>query len=101
MTYELILSIILLLSLGIRAAEDEDIIEKLKANNLTDIEPDDHMDAVPYEADGSLNKDFNKEIFLGEHEELENLNPEKLKFKYRSIFKKLVFVYLRLNNITE
>lgn len=54
--------------------------------NVEDLKPADHIDAVRMEQDGDLNKDFKKEIFLGNHESIDNLNEEDKKKKLTEIF---------------
>lgn len=53
---------------------------------LNELQPPDHLDAVRMEQDGHLNRDYKKEIFFGEHEEIENVNPSEAKKKLTSIF---------------
>ena len=48
----------------------------------------DHLDAVKMEQDGHLNRDYRKEIFLGNHEEFERANKEELSRKLGDIFQK-------------
>ena len=36
--------------------ERDEIVNKLKSHNLSDIEPQNHIDAVPIESDGTFNK---------------------------------------------
>ena len=61
-----------------------------KLNNLgklhiEDLQPD-HLEAVKLEQDGHLNKDYKKEIFLGNHEEIEEGNDEERQRKLKDIF---------------
>ena len=53
-----------------------------------DLEPPDHLDAVKLEQDGMLNKDYKKEIFLGNHEEIEDDSVEMAESKIKDIFSK-------------
>jgi hypothetical protein len=68
--------------------EREEIVGKLKANNLSDIEPKKHLGGMPFESDGSINKDFHKELFLSDHHELDDLDEDKVAKKLTIIFKK-------------
>ena len=70
--------------------EREEIVNKLKMHNLSDIEPQKHIDAVPIESDGTFNRDMHKELFLADHEELDSLNEGKVVEKLTDVFKKLV-----------
>jgi hypothetical protein len=54
------------------------------------LKPKDHMDAVRLEQDGMLNKDFHKEVFLGNHEEIEDDEHEVAESKLEDIFHKYV-----------
>jgi len=56
---------------------------------LDDLQPPDHLDAVRLEQDGHLNRDYKKEIFLGNHEEIENGSEEEVIDKLRDIFHKV------------
>lgn len=55
---------------------------------LKDLELPDHLDAVRLEQDGHLNKDYHKEILLGNHEEFEESNDEEKEEKLKEIFHK-------------
>lgn len=55
---------------------------------VKDIRPPDHLDAVRLEQDGHLNRDYKKEIFLGEHEDMEQGTEEEQKNKLKDIFAK-------------
>ena len=71
-----------------------------KVNNLgklhiEDLQPD-HLEAVKLEQDGHLNKDYKKEIFLGNHEEIEEGNDEERQRKLKDIFYRFVFFILYL-----
>ncbi|CAD5115752.1 DgyrCDS4697 [Dimorphilus gyrociliatus] len=59
-----------------------------KKNRLVvdDLKPVDHIDAVRMEQDGDLNKDFKKEIFLGNHESIDNLSEKDKTEKLTEIF---------------
>ena len=66
-----------------------------KLNNLgklhiEDLQPD-HLEAVKLEQDGHLNKDYKKEIFLGNHEEIEEGNDEERQRKLKDIFYRFAF----------
>ena len=52
------------------------------------LEPPDHLDAVKLEQDGMINKDYKKEVFLGNHEEIEDDNYEIAESKLKDIFVK-------------
>lgn len=54
--------------------------------NVEDLKPADHIDAVRIEQDGDLNRDFKKEIFLGNHEAIDKLSEESKKKKLTEIF---------------
>ena len=54
--------------------------------SLHDLQPPDHLEAVRMEQDGHLNRDYKKEIFFGEHEEIEKANSEEAKNKLANIF---------------
>lgn len=56
---------------------------------LDDLQPPDHLDAVRLEQDGHLNRDYKKEIFLGNHEEIENGSEEMVVDKLKDIFHKV------------
>lgn len=53
------------------------------------LRPVDHMDAVRMEHDGHINKDFHKEMFLGNHEEFENERYEDAESKLKDIVHKV------------
>jgi len=55
---------------------------------LDDLKPPDHLDAVRMEQDGHLNRDYKKEIFLGNHEEMEDEDEEEIKQMLETIFHK-------------
>lgn len=69
--------------IGLDPGANNDIPRELK---IEDIQPPDHMDAVRMEQDGHLNRDYKKEIFLGNHEDLEQGTDEELEEKLRDIF---------------
>lgn len=52
------------------------------------LRPVDHMDAVRMEQDGHVNKDFHKEMFIGNHEEFENDRYEEAESKLKDIVSK-------------
>ena len=64
-----------------------DGVKKLPVEKLR---PVDHMDAVKMEQDGHINKDFHKEMFLGNHEEFENDHYEEAESKLKDIVYKYV-----------
>ena len=53
--------------------------------HVEDLQPD-HLEAVKLEQDGHLNRDYKKEIFLGNHEEVEEGNEEERQQKLKEIF---------------
>ena len=56
-------------------------LKDIKKMQFKEMELPDHMDGVRLEIDGHLNKEYNKEIFLGNHEEFEqhsDIKPETL-----------------------
>ena len=53
---------------------------------INDLQPPDHLDAVRIEQDGHLNRDYRKEILLGNHEEFEEGNKDEKDNKLRDIF---------------
>ena len=78
--------------------EDEEDDDEAPAHKLVDvrrlslkeIQPPDHMEAVRIEQDGHLNKDFKKEIILGNHEEFEQLSDMDEETILEDIFNKSV-----------
>ena len=60
---------------------------------MDDLKPPDHLDAVKLEQDGHLNKDYLKEIFLGNHEELAKGSLEDQEKKLADIFNKYVILW--------
>ncbi len=54
---------------------------------MKDLQPD-HLEAVKLEQDGHLNKDYKKEIFLGNHEEIEEGTDKQREQKLRDICRK-------------
>ena len=56
--------------------------EKLQ---IEDLQPD-HLEAVKLEKDGHLNRDYKKEIFLGNHQEIDEGTDEQRETKLRDIF---------------
>ncbi|XP_013411557.1 45 kDa calcium-binding protein [Lingula anatina] len=50
------------------------------------LKPPDHLDAVKMEQDGHLNRDYKKEVLLGEHEEMEKDTPEEKAKRLTGIF---------------
>ena len=65
-----------------------DVKQPEKVLAVDDLKPPDHLDAVKLEQDGMLNKDYKKEIFLGNHEEIEDDNYEVAESKLKDIFSK-------------
>ncbi|XP_076472750.1 45 kDa calcium-binding protein-like [Babylonia areolata] len=63
-----------------------DGVEKLPVEKLR---PVDHIDAVRMEQDGHINKDFHKEMFLGNHEEFEKDRYEEAESKLKDIVYKV------------
>jgi len=55
---------------------------------LDDLQPPDHIDGVRMEHDGHLNRDYKKEILLGNHEEFEWESESKLVNRLKDIFQK-------------
>lgn len=68
----------------------EDVINMEQPIPLKKLQPQDHLDAVKIEQDGMLNKDFHKEAFLGNHEEIEDDAPEIAESKLKDIFHKYI-----------
>ena len=58
-----------------------------KVLKLDDLQPD-HLDAVKMEQDGHLNRDYKKEIFLGNHEEFEQGSKDEIAKKLEDVFHK-------------
>ena len=56
------------------------------------LQPPDHLDGVKLEQDGHLNKDFHKEAFLGNHEEIDGDPEEVAESKLKDIFHKFVYI---------
>lgn len=69
--------------------EKIDVKKPEKILPVDDLKPPDHLDAVKLEQDGMINKDYKKEIFLGNHEEIEDDNYEVAESKLRDIFSKV------------
>ena len=65
-----------------------DVKQPEKVLAVEDLKPPDHLDAVKLEQDGMLNKDYKKEIFLGNHEEIEDDNYQVAESKLKDIFSK-------------
>lgn len=65
--------------------QQKDESEKLSQK---DLEPPDHIDGLKLEQDGHINKDYKKEIFLGEHEEIEDDSLDVAESKLKDIFHK-------------
>ena len=55
---------------------------------VKDLQPPDHLDAVRLEQDGHLNRDYRKEIFLGNHEDFEQNSEAEIEKKLKDIFHK-------------
>lgn len=66
-----------------------DVKQPEKVLAVDDLKPPDHLDAVKLEQDGMLNKDYKKEIFLGNHEEIEDDNYQVAESKLKDIFSKV------------
>lgn len=64
---------------------EDTLAEKLDPEDLV---PADHIDALKLEQDGDINKDYKKEIFLGEHEEIEEDDFDVAESKLKDIFVK-------------
>ncbi|KAL4221289.1 45 kDa calcium-binding protein [Mactra antiquata] len=66
-------------------------MEKIEKTDLTvdELKPVDHLDAVKLEQDGMINKDYKKEIFLGNHEEIEDDSLDVAESKLKDIFAKI------------
>ena len=62
--------------------------------NAEKLLPPDHVDAVKFEKDGHLNKDFHKEVFLGNHEEIDDDPIEVAEAKLLDIFHKYCNIYI-------
>lgn len=70
-----------------------DGVEKLPVEKLR---PVDHMDAVKMEQDGHINKEFHKEMFLGNHEEFENDRYEEAESKLKDIVFKYALLVINI-----
>lgn len=55
---------------------------------MDDLQPPDHIDGVRMEHDGHLNRDYKKEVLLGNHEEFEWESESKLVSRLKDIFEK-------------
>lgn len=55
--------------------------------------PPDHVDAVKFEKDGHINKDFHKEVFLGNHEEIDDEPIQIAEAKLVDIFHRYTPVF--------
>ena len=66
------------------------IIKHLAADNLTDINP---MQDIGLNPDGTINRDIQRELFIGENELIETLSPEEIIMKFRLLFRKFVFFF--------
>lgn len=60
-----------------------------KALSIDKLQPPDHLEAVRFEQDGMLNKDFHKEAFIGNHEEIDDEPSEVADSKLKDIFNKV------------
>lgn len=66
---------------------EEEVAKKLKfTHKIENIAPDEHLDAVPIELGGEVNREMHKELFLGDHEEIETLSPSEAIKKLSIIF---------------
>ena len=63
-------------------------MKKNKGLSVDELEPPDHLDAVKMEQDGHLNRDYKKEIFIGNPQELDNVNKEEVSDRLQDIFEK-------------
>ncbi|XP_025084383.1 45 kDa calcium-binding protein-like isoform X2 [Pomacea canaliculata] len=75
-----------------------DGVKKLDVDKLR---PVDHMDAVKMEQDGHINKDYHREMFLGNHEEFENNHYEEAESKLKDIVYKVDTDQDSLLSVTE
>ncbi|CAH1803352.1 unnamed protein product [Owenia fusiformis] len=66
--------------------EPMQVEEPLKKLDKEDLNPPDHLDAVRMEQDGHLNKDWRKEVFLGEHEDFDQSTREEQDQKLKMVF---------------
>ncbi|KAL3861355.1 hypothetical protein ACJMK2_007391 [Sinanodonta woodiana] len=69
-------------------AKDAKIAEK-DVLSVDKLEVPEHLDAIKMEQNGMLNKDYKKEIFLGDHEEIENDDADIAESKLKDIFTKV------------
>ena len=67
---------------------DKEIIKQAEKLSEDDLKPPDHIDGLKLEQDGHINKDYKKEIFLGEHEEIEDDSLDVAESKLKDIFHK-------------
>jgi hypothetical protein len=74
--------------------KDIGIIKNLAENNLTDIEP---VKGVGLNSDGTINRDIQRELFIGENELIETLTPDQIILKFRKLFRKFVFDHSKYN----
>ncbi|XP_041377792.1 45 kDa calcium-binding protein-like [Gigantopelta aegis] len=65
-----------------------DLIDGTKLS-LDQLKPVDHVDAVKMEQDGHINKEYHKELFLGNHEAIDKGDEETALKKLIDIFKKV------------
>lgn len=74
--------------------EKSESLNEIKGTELKeeDLKPVDHLDAVKLEQDGMINKDYKKEIFLGNHEEIDDDSLDVAENKLRDIFDKYVHI---------
>ncbi|XP_062622272.1 45 kDa calcium-binding protein-like [Saccostrea cucullata] len=73
-------------------AKSLDVVEQSISSVKVDAEkllPPDHVDALKFEKDGHINKDYRKEIFLGNHEEMDDDPIEIAEAKLVDIFHKI------------
>ena len=68
--------------------EKVDVKQPAEILPVDKLQPPDHLDAVKLEQDGMINKDYKKEIFLGNHEEIEDDTYEVAESKLKDIFVK-------------
>lgn len=70
------------------------VVEQSISNsiNAEKLLPPDHVDAVKFEKDGHINKDFHKEVFLGNHEEIDDDPIDIAEAKLVDIFHKYLYL---------
>ena len=53
------------------------VIRNIVPMKLDEVQPPDHVDGLRMEQDGQLNRDYKKEIIIGNHEEFEQPGSDK------------------------